>query len=204
MRRILSTVATTLLLTTTANATEAYDQALYLLENWYLTDQDRQILALTGGNNTQVAIDLCFAAGAAAAYGFMVLPELADSVKQPDASPAQTMSEFKAETKTSASGYRYFDAFLTELHPDETHDDRDLLFNPAVMAINTMAGIADLPADKVKTMRLNNKAVSETMMGEVVSPCLQKSYSYLLAYANEKIVANDIDAHYPDTGSQTE
>lgn len=204
MRRILSTVATTLLLTTTANATEAYDQALHLLENWSLTEQDLATLQLTGGNTTQDAIDLCFAAGAASVYGFMVMPELADAVKRPDASPAQTFIEFKTETKESVSGYPYFDAFLTELHPDEVHDDRDLLVNPAVMAINTMTGITDLSADKVKTLRLTNKAISETMMGEVVSACLHKSYSYLLAYATEKIVANDIDAHYPDAGSQTE
>lgn len=203
MRRILSTVAATLLLTTTANATEAYNQALHLLANWYLTDQDRQMLALTGGNNTQDAIDLCFAAGAASVYGFMVLPELADVAKRSDASLPQTFTEFKAETQ-SASGYRYFDAFVMELHPDETHDDRDLMVNPAVMAINTVTGISDLSADQIKIMRLNNKAISETMMGEVVSACLHKSYSFLLGYANEKIVANDIDARYTDTNARTE
>lgn len=204
MRRILSTVAATLLLTTTASATEAYDQALYLLENWYLTDQDRQMLALTGGNNTQDAIDLCFAAGAASVYGFMMAPELTEAVRQSDASSVQTFTEFKAETKILASGYRYFDAFLTELHPDETHDDRDLMVNPAVMAINFIADITDASADEVKTIRLNNKAISETMMGEVVSACMQKSYSYLLGYANEKIVANDIDARYINANARPE
>lgn len=204
MRRILSTVATTLLLTTTANATEAYDQALHLLENWSLTEQDLVTLQLTGGNTTQDAIDLCFAAGAASVYGFMVLPELADAVKRPDASPAQTLADFKTETKESVSGYPYFDAFLTELHPSETHDDRDRLFNPAVSAINTMTGITDASAEQVKAMRLANKAVSETMMGEGVSACLHKTYPYLLGYVTEKIVANGIDANYPDAGAQME
>lgn len=204
MRRILSTVATTLLLTTTANATEAYDQALYLLEVWSLTEQDIQTLELAGGNTTQDAIDLCFAAGAASVYGFMVIPELADAIKRPDASPAQTMTEFKAETGSSVSGYQYFDAFLTELHPDEAHDDRDLLFNPAVRAINTMTGIADASADQVKAMRLTNKAISETMMGEAVSACLHNTYPYLVAYANEKIVSNDIDARYTCVAARTE
>lgn len=194
MRKILSTVATTLLLTTTANATEAYDQALHLLGSWSLTEQDLQTLALTGGNTTQDAIDLCFAAGAASVYGFMVIPELADAIKRSDASLAQTMTEFKAETKASVSGYQYFDAFLTELHPNATHDDRDLLFNPAVSAIQTMAGIADASADQVKGMRLANKAISETMMGEVVSTCLHKTYPYLLGYVTQKLVTNDIEA----------
>lgn len=204
MRKILSTVATTLLLTTTASATEAYDQALYLLESWALSAQELETMKLTGGNTTQDAIDVCFAAGAASVYGFRVLPELADSVKRPDASPAQTMTEFKAETKASVSGYQYFDAFLTELHPDAAHDDRDLLFNPAVSAINTMTGIADASADQVKAMLIANKAISETMMGEAVSACLHNTYPYLLGYVTEKIVANDIDDRYIDANARPE
>lgn len=198
MRKILSTVAATLLLTTTASATEAYDHAIHILENWHLSEQDLQMLALTGGNTTQDAIDVCFAAGAAFVYGYMVIPELADSIKRPDASPAQTTTEFKAETKTSVSGYKYFDAFLTGLDPDGTQDDRDLLFNPAVSAANATAGIADASAEEVKASLLANKVISEMMMGEIVHNCLQKAYPYMLGYAAEKIVANDIDARYID------
>lgn len=204
MRRILSTVAATLLLTTTASATEAYDQALYLLENWALSAQELETMKLAGGNTTQDAIDVCFAAGAASVYGFMMAPALTEAVRQSDASSVQTFTEFKAETKTLASGYRYFDAFLTELHPDAAHDDRDLLFNPAVRSINTIADITEASADEVKAMRLSSKAISETMMGEMVSVCMNEIYPYLVAYAIEKIVANDIDARYIDANARPE